>query len=45
MPLEGEKGHEGTPLIKMEKKAEEVRLRIQSTQAGAKPKARRVDFI
>jgi len=25
MPLVGEKGHEGTPLIRMENKAEEVR--------------------
>jgi hypothetical protein len=41
----GEKGREGTPLIRIEKKAEEVRLRIQSTQAGAKPKARRTDFM
>jgi hypothetical protein len=32
IPLEGEKGQEGTPLIRMEKKAEEVRFRIQFTQ-------------
>jgi hypothetical protein len=31
IPLEGEKGREGTPLIRMEKKAEEVRFKIQVT--------------
>jgi hypothetical protein len=32
IPLEGEKGFEGTPLISREKKAEEVRFKIQVTQ-------------
>ena len=32
IPLEGEKGFEGTPLMSSEKKAEEVRFRIQVTQ-------------
>ena len=32
MPLEGEKGLDGTPFTRMEKKAEEVRFRIQFTQ-------------
>jgi hypothetical protein len=31
IPLVGEKGREGTPLIRIEKKAEEVRFRIQAT--------------
>jgi len=31
IPLEGEKGLEGTPLISKEKKAKEVRFRIQVT--------------
>ena len=44
MPLVGEKGLEGTPLIRMENKADEVRLIIQEIQLGSKPKARRVDF-
>ena len=39
------KGWEGMPLIKMEKKEEEVRFRIQSTYFEAKPKERRMDFI
>jgi hypothetical protein len=44
MPREREKGLEGTLLIRMENKAEEVRLTIQETQAGSKPKARREDL-
>jgi hypothetical protein len=44
MPLVSEKGLEGTPLIRMENRAEEVRLTIQETQVGSKPKARRVDL-
>jgi hypothetical protein len=44
MPHEGEKGLEGTPFIRMENKVEEVRLTIQETQAGSKPKARREDL-
>jgi len=44
IPLEGENGLEGTPLNRMEKMADEVRLKIQETQDGSKPKARRVDF-
>jgi hypothetical protein len=45
IPLEGEKGLDGTPLIKIEKKVEEVRVMIQLTQASLKPKARRSDHI
>jgi hypothetical protein len=44
IPREGEKGLEGTSLIRMENRAEEVRLTIQETQAGSKPKARREDL-
>jgi hypothetical protein len=44
IPLEGEKGFEGTPLMRMENKVEEVRLKIQETQMGSKTKARRVDL-
>ena len=44
MPREGEKGVEGTPLIRMENRDEEVRLTIQETQAGSNPKARREDL-
>jgi hypothetical protein len=29
MPLEAKKGQEGTPLTRIEKKAEEVRFKIQ----------------
>jgi hypothetical protein len=43
IPLVGEKGREGTPLMRIEKKAEEVRFRIQSTQEGSKPKARSIE--
>ena len=32
IPLKGEKGHEGTPLMRREKNAEEVRFIIQVTQ-------------
>ena len=32
IPLEGEKGFEGTPLMSREKKAKEVRFKIQVTQ-------------
>jgi hypothetical protein len=42
--LEGEKGLEGIPLTRMENMADEVRLTIQETQEGSKPKAIRVDF-
>jgi hypothetical protein len=44
IPLEGEKVFEGTPLMRMENRAEEVRLMIQETQMGSNPKARRVDL-
>jgi hypothetical protein len=44
IPLEGEKVFEGTPLMRMENRAEEVRLMIQETQMGSKPKARRFDL-
>jgi hypothetical protein len=44
MPLVGEKGQEGTSLIRMENRADEVRLTIQETHLGSKPKARRVDL-
>jgi hypothetical protein len=44
MPLEGEKGLDGKPLMRMENNAEEVRLTIQETQDGSKPKARRKDL-
>jgi hypothetical protein len=40
IPRVGEKGCEGSPLIRIEKKEEEVNLRSQYTQAGANPKAR-----
>jgi hypothetical protein len=42
MPLVGEKGLDGMPLIRMENRVEEVRLTIQETHVGSKPKARRV---
>jgi hypothetical protein len=32
IPLEGEKGFDGTPLMRREKKAEEVRFTIHVTQ-------------
>jgi len=32
IPLEGEKGFEGTPLMRREKKVEEVKFKIQVTQ-------------
>ena len=32
IPLEGDKGREGTPLTRREKKTEEVKFKIQSTQ-------------
>ena len=38
MPLEAEKGREGTPLTRIENKAEEVRFKIQFTQSWSKPK-------
>ena len=41
--LEGEKGLEGTPLIKIENMAKEVRLTIKETQEESNPKTRRVD--
>jgi hypothetical protein len=44
IPLERGKGFDGTPLIRMENKANEVRLTIQETHVGSKPKARRVEF-
>jgi hypothetical protein len=40
IPRVGEKGREGTPLMRIEKKAEEVRFRIQFTQEESKPKAK-----
>jgi len=40
MPREGEKGLEGTPLTKMEKKVEEVSFMIQSIQSTLNPKAK-----
>jgi hypothetical protein len=39
----GEKGREGTPLMRIEKKAEEVRFRIQLTQEESKPNAKRTE--
>jgi len=39
IPLVGEKGQEGTPLIRIEKKEEEVRFEIHSTQVWLKLKA------
>jgi hypothetical protein len=44
IPREGEKGFVGTPLMRMENRAEEVRLTIQETHVGSKPKARRFDL-
>ena len=44
IPLEGEKGLEGTPITRMENKVDEVRLTIQEIHEESKPKARRVDF-
>jgi hypothetical protein len=38
IPLEGEKGCEGTPLTRIEKKAVEVRFTIQVTHLESKPK-------
>jgi hypothetical protein len=40
-----EKGLEGTPLTKMENRVDEVRLTIQETHEGSKPKERKVDFM
>jgi hypothetical protein len=45
IPLVGEKGREGTPLMRIEKKEEEVRFMIQSTQEGSNPKARSIECI
>jgi len=45
MPQECEKGLEGTSLIRMEKKVEEVTVMIQLTQVSQNPKARRRDLI
>jgi hypothetical protein len=42
IPLEGEKGLEGTPLTRREKKAEEVKFKIQSTQVWSKSKAKSI---
>ena len=42
IPLEGEKGFEGTPLNRMENRFEQVRLTIQETYLESNPKARRV---
>jgi hypothetical protein len=36
IPWVGEKGKEGTPLMRIEKKVEEVRFRIEFTQEGSK---------
>jgi hypothetical protein len=43
IPCMGEKGQEGTPLMRIEKKAEEVRFRIQLTQEESKPNAKRTE--
>ena len=43
MPLVKRKGQEGVPLTRIEKKGEEVRLRIQSTQWLEKPKDSKTD--
>jgi hypothetical protein len=45
IPLEGEKGFEGTPLTRIEKKAVEVRFIIQVTQLESKPKASSIACI
>jgi len=45
MPLVGEKVIEGTPLMRREKKAEEVSRKIQVTQFWSKPKASSIAFI
>jgi hypothetical protein len=42
IPLEGEKFFEGTPLIRREKKTEEVKFKIQETQLWLKPNARSI---
>ena len=43
IPCMGEKGRDGTPLMRIEKKAEEVRFRIQLTQEESKPNAKRTE--
>jgi hypothetical protein len=43
-PLEGEEGLEGMPMTMMENRVDEVRLTIQETQEGSKPKAISVSF-
>jgi len=43
--MEGEKGWEGTPLTRIEKKAEEVIFRIHSTQKWSKPKAKSIECM
>jgi hypothetical protein len=45
IPRVGEKGREGTPLMRIEKKVEEVKFKIYSTQVGAKPKASSTDCM
>jgi hypothetical protein len=45
MPRVGEKGLEGTPLTKIEKKAEEVSFMIHSIQSALNPKAERMDCM
>jgi hypothetical protein len=44
IPLEGGKGFDGIPLIRMENRADDVTLTIQETHVGSNPKARRVEF-
>jgi hypothetical protein len=45
IPLDGEKGYEGTTLTRIEKKVEEMRFIIQEIQSLLKPKADRRDFM
>jgi hypothetical protein len=45
IPRVGEKGREGTPLMRIENKEDEVRFRIQFTQEESKPKAKRTKCI
>jgi hypothetical protein len=45
MPLEGEKGREGTPSTRIEKKDEEVRFKIQFTQSWSKPKEFKIEVL
>ena len=45
IPLEGLKVGEGEPLTRIEKKVVEVSFKIQLTQVGSKPKAKRIFFM